>query len=443
MHKSRKIILATTFSLFFFFGYSQIETYDLSKFVQDNYTIRTLSITPNFFFDSDNEKINTNITAQGGGSINMRYTNFTNNANSYSSYDSNNSLSARGFRRNLNNRTITMRSMLANDYLINRYYTEEAFISLEVDNYLSLSKVNNYIAGNNSQDYLGVNTVNIAVGKGRIQNIADPLKALAILKLLKADNYLLREVTHQDIDELSNTLTRLRSLRNTSTRFTDFRLLNIAKFEQLGKALVEMGLVENDGFGMAALLYDAWRFESFFNRFTNNEFRIGIEASQSYNEQKSSNTITQLYYFNGLFVSYTINKPIDTEWFYAIESKVGYGYVYDKLVYVDEETFYSKGPRIFLNSEWVLGFQPSARVSSSLNTTLRYRRYFLNPEAAGYWTDKFLDFNISSSMNYYVSPQYRLSGNIGLRNSHFSRVDFSEIHQVELYFNLAVNYFLF
>lgn len=427
---------------------AQVETYDLSKYVQGPVNIVQNSMTPSARFSSQDVSFDSSNTQYqlGYGSFSHSYIRTKVDTYNYNFINLRSNLSA-SLSRNNERKQLEFSPRLGLDYRKNHYFKGNQFIGLDLDSDNRYGHYH-YYSSTNQDAYnnprLSVSQdVQWSYGLGRAQLIEDPLKAIAILRLLENDGFLVVDnISHDDINQLSTVLNSLRSLRNESTDYTDSRLLQNAQFSALASHLIDKGLVREDDYAMYALVYDAWRYENFFNRKTNNEFRIGAEYAYEYfwglyfDTEEERRTI---YRIPGVFVSYEVNKPLGVNWFLTGNNKVSAFKLYKEEPDFQDSISVENQNGIRALTEWQLGFQPNLRTTFTLD--FKFQKFWgeSSRQSEPYIDTNALEWNIFSGMTYYFSPQYRLFVSIGMEKDHREESGFL-LESFSSYMYLSVNY---
>lgn len=431
--------------------YAQIDSYDLSKYVQGDVSLSNSYISPSFNFSSySSESNNNNQTLdRGNARAYYQYNKYINTQNKYVEYSIGGSFSGSGERQN-QIKALRLTPLIDLEYLTNIYFSKNQFIGFSIDtrNYMEYYK---YYGAINSTSFVDktydTNTVvELSYGIGRAQIIEDPLKAIAIFKALEKNNFLLKGlVSHEDIDELSTLLNDIRSLRNKDLRYVDSRLLNIAKFNLLSEHLIENKIVRADNYAMFGLLYDTYRFENYYFRRTNNELRIG--ASYEY-DRRINNRVSRLLeldYVNNvpsLFVRYELNKPLGIMWFLSGETEVNYEIndIHRTETNDNEvEVFNQMIDRISMSTEWLINYQPNVRTRFNAGFDLLWIQSKIEEGLDPEIKEKINGIGFNVGLDYYFSPQYFMSMDLGM-DSYDKITTESFRKQITTSMSLSINY---
>jgi hypothetical protein len=396
---------------------AQMETYNLNDYVQGKVRLTTKQLNPGFNFNVSNDESTafTSTSNSTSGSVGYISSLFKNDTLSYKEVRFQGSfLGSRGSRNN--ERSIALNPMVFYDARYNNYFKNNFFLGLDMDNFIGYDYGKVIEADPNfdikNKLFISDQDVELSIGLGRAQLIEDPLKAIAIFKLLRQNEMLLTEVIdHSDIDELSTLLNDLRSLRNEDLSYTDTRLLRNARLDLLSQHMIDKGLVDKNNYSMFSVLYDGWRFENFFSRKVNSEFRIGVAYRHLYDWRfNTQQEFSQVFLNRGptLFTSYEYNKALNINWHLRIDNRVELSNIFVERS--SGSSFVEFNRRLESTTDWQLTYQPSIRSLFSVRaSTLWIKGQQRLSEDVPFEEDfnlLFLDFN--ATLNYYVSPQYRL-----------------------------------
>lgn len=452
MAQARKIFSALAlYSMMLSCGYSQIESYNLSNYVQGNVNLTNAYISPWFQFStySLDQDSRSRTFDRGALQVFYNYSKFINAENRYFEYDLNNTLWINTDQSN-EEKSLQISPQIDYDFRGNFYFFGKQFVGIDFDtrNYIILSKdfgaINN--DPSNGKDYFTNSQIEISYGFGRAQNIEDPLKAIAIFRILKQNKFLLVDsVSHQDVDDLSNLLNRLRSLRNEDISHVDSRLLRNAQFELLAEHLIKKELVRADNFVMLSLLYDTYRFENYYFWKTNNEFRVGLSNYYDYNVSTSQPVFYEnkrINWMPGVFMSYEVNKPLSTKWFFNGDTRIDLNRAdYQIKSTTEEETYSEKEIRknASLSTEWEIQYQPNIRTRFNAGLLMFLSKSNIKNDLTPEVEEDIHNVVFNVGLDYYFSPQYLMSLDLGIserdqRSTEYFRKEISTSLRLNVYY---------
>ncbi len=431
--------------------YAQIDSYDLSKYIQGDVRLSISSISPWFRFSTYSLDQDSNFRTLDRGNLSVYHNHlmFINSRNKYVEYNWSNSFNLSSERID-QEKSVQITPLTDLNYRANFYFSENDFIGFDLDTRNSYSYFKYFGAINTNpstrKDYYTDSVIELSYGMGRAQNIEDPLKAIAIFRVLKQNNHIITDsISHQDVDDLSNLLNTLRGLRNEDVNLVDSRLLTNARFELLAQHLIEKKLVRADDFVMIGLLYDTYSFENYYFRKANDEFRIGL----SYAYDRRLSLIESFTYKNDLiysspsiFMSYDLNKPLSTMWFFNGETSLEFNKLnFQRIAERDDDitTFEEKTNRVALFTQWQIQYQPSIRTRFNAGLEMFWAKSKINTDDDIAIKEDINSIEFSVGLDYYFSPQYFMSLDLKI-----GKEDLSSIQQyskeISTSLDLNVNY---
>lgn len=150
------------------------------------------------------------------------------------------------------------------------------------------------------------NSLEFALGKGRINYINDGIVALAIIDKLKHYHLLIRDLYEEEYLEFTKLIRNLKNRRRLVNR--SFPLTEV---EEIQDYLVSIDVIEADR-DITNIINQAYKFDPILARTSGSQFRIAISGQNSY-----SNVVG---YSNRLgletSISYIIHSAINTQWQY-------------------------------------------------------------------------------------------------------------------------------
>jgi hypothetical protein len=271
-------------------------------------------------------------------------------------------------------------------------------------------------------------SIPILAGWGRIERVEDARLAVYILDDLNKAEKLTREVTQQDIHELS---IRISEVQNE--RMFDSREKKIWELEQINSFLMEKGLIDSEDIVYFTLLNDNWDYSA--GPVRESGFRVSGGISPEIDYNKTVETEDEEYPLTGtatstesstsfrdigggLLARLSFEKPLNLYWQFSLHNEFGVSKLYRKNVYnyppapedTRKEDVYSIGNYFTLG----FGYFPNSRTSMTLfvSESVEYNKFTPeeNEERKRTVSSSTLGFNL----NYYISPRIRLRINSNL-----------------------------
>ncbi|MCF7912411.1 MAG: hypothetical protein K9M99_07775 [Candidatus Cloacimonetes bacterium] len=153
------------------------------------------------------------------------------------------------------------------DATLRRYVIGDWFCNIDADcsakSYYSESdsKEVNINKDDDGESYTYQESGGIGLGYGRVQDVSKACQAVEILSELEKAGLLIREVTQEDIESLSNLLVEL-----TTLRLFDSRLIKKEKVRQINRYLNEKGLQAGDSIESFVIIMDLYNLGTVFQR---------------------------------------------------------------------------------------------------------------------------------------------------------------------------------
>jgi len=297
---------------------------------------------------------------------------------------------------------ITNKSFNHNERLdisgLHRFYNQKNnFIevngSLVLDNQVNNSNDKASFAGTvirseeRSQNYFQ-NSINgsFLIGKGRIEQVQDARMALYLLDDLYKLNREKRMISDEDVNELSQLITRLKY-----KRFFDDRLRKIAEITAIDSLMQKKGIISAADATYFTSLNDNWEYSNNPIRGTGHRLYTGLEASFGYNYQNAflnylipdkliSETAVK-YTNTGLFLvlGYAYEKPTSRKWqnSASIKGEIGIHQHFENQTVKNEpdpetetKLYNETNPSLNLHGEYGFGYYPTSRTWLTLSWRL-------------------------------------------------------------------------
>ncbi len=384
--KAKTVLLTFNFTFFTFlsFVFAQLDAYDLSTYkvpdVQFHRLIMGVNLNQinnlsgkdeNNQFISDRTSINGNLAFDYFGFIvNRKWQNsYSLNTFNSVSYSDDQSSVLEGNFFGWNNRF-----RLSNT--VRKYNDGEKFF--EWSNQLSVTLQGDQVIGlsnDNKRFQKFIQLISpLRAGVGRIENVSFAQQALFILRKLKEQGKITKDLSHEEITAFADAIARIRS-----RRVFDFRLRRIFELEQLDQFLTESGIITEKDIGYFAHLNDQWIYGASILRESGYRFNFSVIPSifyESNNFNAFSDNNTTLF---SLLIGFEYDgaHPINQDWQRSFNAGAYAGF--SKGMISDVTTSFDKDfsePRVVAGMEYGLGYFPNTRsrltlgVGTSINVSL-------------------------------------------------------------------------
>lgn len=276
----------------------------------------------------------------------------------------------------------------------------------------------------------------IYYGVGRIEQVQDARQSLFILNDMKRVNRLQRTPTHEEIIAMSEKISEVKN-----KRFFDSRLQKIDELDTINKFLLENGLVTDTDISYFSSMNDMWDFGSRQVRLAGYRVYGGAEPMIEFArywdkqldelpsdtmkvEQNTKFKSRRLHFVAGL----SYEEPFHQKWQFSLNTKVFLGpasYITEDEYIVDHtENTNNKINTTEFGAELNigLGFYPNTRTFVSASVGGYY-----NNDKGTYFSDglqkiskgEYYDLIPALDAYYYISPKFRLSGNVSYQIHRF------------------------
>jgi len=240
----------------------------------------------------------------------------------------------------------------------------------------------------------------LGIGWGRIEPAQDARQAVYILDELSKKGVI---TTHLSDDEVNRFAQVLSAVKNK--RFLDSRLHLIDEISKVDSFLVYNGYVQESGAKYFTTLYDYWMYGCSFSRKAGSEISAEINPWYSYKNQYTYNRWNDIKGISAR-TSYQYEKPVNLYWQHSAYASVGLSYSHDRLYNEFDGT--SDIRMASVAGRYSIGYYPNSR--TNLNLGLE-ESVLLVDEDKKYCRSV---TQLVLSAYYYISPQFRLSGNANL-----------------------------
>lgn len=258
----------------------------------------------------------------------------------------------------------------------------------------------------------------IGTGKGRLESVEDARQAIYILDNLSKRGVLTRELTDNEIFTLSQLISTVKN-----KRFFDSRLHLIDEITSVDSFFIANNLLEASNASYFTTLYDYWQHGALFERLSGKEFHSFVSADlvrREYDQYRDDENIfhSENNYNNFYWVNrFSYEKPVNIYWQNSIYTSLMTGYFQQYPVPTQLVDPNKRNMQYSLQGSYSWSYYPNSRTNISAGiyqkfgyihmTSFEGERTFENG-------GKFFTSNssIGGGMNYYISPQLRLSASV-------------------------------
>ncbi|MEY8488422.1 hypothetical protein [uncultured Parabacteroides sp.] len=322
----------------------------------------------------------------------------------------------------------------SNDYKANEYqtsfsyYTDNRFYKTNKRFWSLSGNLFGYVNGNKQdqpsyQKYKSKyfsGDVSLGIGKGRIESVTDARQAIYILDNLSKKGVLKRQLTNNEILELSKLIAIVKN-----KRFFDSRLRMIDEVSAVDSFFVTNRLLESSGASYFTTLYDYWMYGDRFERGAGLVFSgsilggYGHTRSDNIRENNNDNSGSKSTIpFAGALFTMEYEKPVNLYWQQSASLSLRGQYERTS----SNDPYIENDPHLKLNQystqfsgSYNWGYYPNSR--TNLNWGIREFLYwrdidYMNTKQTSnnnYWNTS---TELYFKTYYYFSPQIRLSADV-------------------------------
>jgi len=240
----------------------------------------------------------------------------------------------------------------------------------------------------------------LGIGWGRIEPVQDARQAVYILDELSKKGVITAHLSDDEVNRFAQVISTVKN-----KRFLDSRLHLIDEVSKVDSFLVYNGYVQESGAKYFTTLYDYWMYGCSFNRDAGSEISAEIIPQYNYNKVYAYNSWGDTKGVSAK-ISYQYEKPVNLYWQRSAYASVGLSYSHDRLYNEFDGT--SDIRMASVAGRYSIGYYPNSR--TNLNLGLE-ESVLLVDEDKKYCRSV---TQLVLSAYYYISPQFRLSGNANL-----------------------------
>jgi len=316
-------------------------------------------------------------------------------------------------------------------YNVRFYNPQKLFLSLGVGGSFGNEGNMNHFTTNSvktkagNQNFDGGFGGSIGLGFGRIESVEDARQAIYILDELSKKGVLTRQLSDDEVFQFAQQISRVKN-----KRFLDSRLHLIDEITSIDSFFVSNNLLTKSDASYFTTLYDYWQYGALNSRKSGHEFAISLSPAVilSSDNSLSTDSLTWAHgYFNYfrkvLSITYNYEKPVSLNWQHSANVTLNCNSTLFDQKTLPETNYPSTNSKYtyndaYLRGSYYISFYPNTRTNYSVGLTqfLSLVSYDdMNSSTTSpvntYYSSTSFNFNAS----YYFSPQFRLSGNAGIR----------------------------
>ena len=316
------------------------------------------------------------------------------------------------------------------DNLSRFYYTDKCFWATGGSATFSYDKVKEGGLPSNEQLNFGISPL-ISVGRGRIEPVQDARQAVYILSDLSKRGYITKKLSEQEVNGFAQIISAVKN-----KRFLDYRLHLIDEISHVDSFLLSNNYLKKSGAGYFTTLYDYWLYGALFQRGAGCEVSANLTPYYKYDKRQYQYQEMRMNQ-TGVSANVSLNyeKPINLYWQQsAVASVIGF-YNSTKRNGVNQSSNERCG---IIQGKYSIGYYPNSRTNLNIGVSEEFSYNDFDGRDFYYSTT-----SLNLSTYYYISPQFRLSGNVNLINRNTDNDSESSSNRWMGNYSLTLTYSLF
>jgi len=288
----------------------------------------------------------------------------------------------------------------------------------------------------------------LGIGYGRIEDVEDARQAVYIANALSKRNILTRNISNEELFELSQQISTIKN-----KRFLDSRLHLTDEISTVDSFFVKKNLLSEAGAAYFTTLYDMWQYGALFPRKSGYEISFSVFPYYTYRYLKYNPELQtgDIYYPHQSLLEtnlvFNYEKPVKLNLQHSVSAGVDAFFRQGKSGDTDFNSVFSNFQKVL--SAWTsysFGYYPNTRTNLQATVSQQIRKQtdtYPNVQRDDYTTYN-PGFNVG--INYYLSPCLRVAGNFGLNYEHFLDKSISERYQNNNFktgFNVQLIYLIY
>lgn len=392
-------------------GFGQYNNYKLENYVNPTYKRKALDL--GFSTAGNFQKTTTNESNNYGGSLSADYKSIANSEKiqeqtqlslmgtaSHSSIDNSKATNA------LTSFSVDRQAF---HFMDNKLFFEISPNGYVNYNYAKTKSTQNidtppysYTAEDKTNKFQALVAIKLGIGKGRIENVTDARQAVYILEELSKKGIIKQTLTDEEVNAFAEQISLVKNKRSF-----DPRLALIDEISVIDSFLVANKYIEKDNSAIYfTSLYDKWMYGDRDLRESGSYFKAGINPMYNYSDYRiNGNSSNSNIFSASLYLDYRNEKPLDLKWQRSIYAGISSGY--QKISFIDDGSINSS-----IQASYALSYYMNTRtyVQGKVSQSLTWDRYSGNPKQDILFSYTYVGVNAY----YYLSPQLRLFGSVGL-----------------------------
>ncbi len=253
-------------------------------------------------------------------------------------------------------------------------------------------------------------TVPIKLGKGRIEQVQDAVRALYMVDALQKTGSVKATLSNDEITELASFIAQLRR-----QRYFDYRLQRIREYTALDSFLRENEILEKSDVEYYAALSDMWLYANIPAR--GNGYRVSLNINPTYAfdyyENDEQDVIQKKQFQKVAFqAEFTYEKPVNLKWQQSAHLYIEAAPLktkYEKKGY--DFLTSQKSLAMQANGSYGFGYYPNTRTQINLSALGVYTQvnYQSGSSAESSLEGKAYTYGAAFDLYYYISPRLRWS----------------------------------
>jgi len=324
-----------------------------------------------------------------------------------------------------------------------RYFSKLFFLNYNIYSDVSYNYKQNKIENqseesNQKQNEYGFSlSPQIGIGYGRIENVEDARQAVYIANALSKKNVLTRNLSNEEIFDLSRKISTVKN-----KRFLDSRLHLTDEISTVDSFFVSINLLSANGAAYFTTLYDMWQYGDLFPRKSGYNISFLAYPYYSYNYTKDTPDLGTIYYPHHAYLETDLvldyERPFKLNWQHSAEIGGYASFLQGKEGETDFNSIFSTYYKIFTAwASYSLGYYPNTRTNIRATVSQRiWKQINLSAQSDNY-TRYSPFFNIGAT--YYLSPYLSVAGNFVLSYDHFFGISTVTTHVKNNGFNTVFN----
>ena len=286
----------------------------------------------------------------------------------------------------------------------------------------------------------------LGMGYGRMEDVEDARQAVYIANALSKKNVLTRNLSNEELFELSQKISTVKN-----KRFLDSRLHLTDEISTVDSFFVNKNLLNDTGAAYFTTLYDMWQYGALYSRQSGYELSFSVHPYYTYNHTKE---LTDIEVINNshqatleAHLVFNYEKPVKLNWQHSVETGTYASFQQGKAGETDFNSLFSTKTKTF--SAWAsysLSYYPNTRTQIRATAAQQIRK-IKQTDYAHYTYYNYTPW-INVDISYYFSPHLSIAGNFNLNyeyyyNKNNDTAGYSKLNKFNTLFNIQFIYSIF